>query len=176
MYILHTFVHEISSGKLLLQTHHTHMVCKNGIPLSAQALHVQMHTHTHTHFVCRHGVNDAYTGGLSSHSLILLVLFFVRFLSPSPLPPDGAHGELLLRFLRWLAEFPFRHVGLEFAQPESSSPDAEQVKAFVPLTDEGYALLETYLKTQEYHSRLLATASIERSVLVARRVSLWCRR
>jgi hypothetical protein len=69
-------------------------------------------------------------------------------------PPEGAHGELLLRVLRWLAEFPFGHVGIE----TDGAP-------YVPLTTAGLELLRTYARTQTYDARLLATASSERYAL-----------
>ena len=66
--------------------------------------------------------NDEYfwQGGLSSHSLILLIIFYFNNLEAdadaalvvpgADIPADCLYGEWLLRVLEWLATFPFETV------------------------------------------------------------------
>lgn len=98
------------------------------------------------HFIYRHGVNDAYSGGLASHSLSLLVLFFVRSFVRETLPQDSACGELLIRILKWLGEFPFANVGIELSDKQP----------FFARTDVGHQLLEKFFSANVYETRLVA--------------------
>jgi len=79
------------------------------------------------YFLYKLGLNDAYTGGLSSHSAILLLIFYFNLDevskayadskvpgSPQEIPEDCKYGEWLLRFFQWVAEFPYKHVGISF--------------------------------------------------------------
>jgi len=74
------------------------------------------------HFLYRSELNDAYSGGLSSHSLILLLIFYFNNLDTEggcaaasrgdDIPADCLYGEWLLRVVEWLARFPFDTVGI----------------------------------------------------------------
>ncbi|EKX55402.1 hypothetical protein GUITHDRAFT_83772 [Guillardia theta CCMP2712] len=79
------------------------------------------------YFLYKLGLNDAYTGGLSSHSAILLLIFYFNLEevskayteskipgSSQEIPADCKYGEWLLRFFQWVAEFPYKHVGISF--------------------------------------------------------------
>lgn len=82
-------------------------------------------------------LSDAYKGGLSSHSLILLLIAFFNMIDQlsvpeigskgepdkatagvcdmterGDIPDDCVHGEWLIRALQWLSQFPFEAVGM----------------------------------------------------------------
>mmetsp|Transcript_60820 Transcript_60820/g.143488 ORF Transcript_60820/g.143488 Transcript_60820/m.143488 type:complete len:383 (+) Transcript_60820:2-1150(+) len=105
----------------------------------------------------RQQLNDSYSGGLSSHSLLLLLIFFFRLVrSCQDVPEDCApgeelmvlldgdiprscrYGEWLLRALQWLSEFPFDSIGI------AVSRDIPGI-AFLGRTEEGLAILTNQL-------------------------------
>jgi predicted nucleotidyltransferase len=98
------------------------------------------------HFLFKQGLNDAYQGGLSSHAVILLLIFYFNIPevaaahkagldpgSPGYIDKDCWYGEWLMRVMQWLSEFPFSDVGIVL---EGSS-----AYSYVPLTQYGYGML-----------------------------------
>lgn len=97
------------------------------------------------HFMFQQGLNDAYKGGLTSHSLILLLIFYFNIPEvwaayEAALDPESEgyidkewwYGEWLMRVMQWLSEFPFSDVGI-VVEPMS----------YVPLTNYGFGILTT---------------------------------
>jgi hypothetical protein len=102
--------------------------------------------------VHRNGLNNPYTGGIASHTLMLLVIFFVRRFGSegTPVEPETAHGERLVRLLRWLSEFPFGHVGIEMGSRDG---------VYFAQTDIGRLLLETTKMTGQYDASIISNAA-----------------
>ena len=102
--------------------------------------------------VHRNGLNNPYTGGIASHTLMLLVIFFVRRFGSegTPVEPETAHGERLIRLLRWLSEFPFGHVGIEMGSRDG---------VYFAQTDIGRLLLETTKMTGQYDASIISNAA-----------------
>jgi len=97
------------------------------------------------HFLFQQGLNDAYKGGLSSHSVILLLIFYFNIPevaaayeagkepgNPGYIEEHYWYGEWLLRVMQWLSEFPFNDVGI-----------AVDPMSYVPLTHYGFGMLTT---------------------------------
>lgn len=97
------------------------------------------------HFLFEQGLNDAYKGGLSSHSVILLLIFYFNIPEVSAAHEAASdeasegyidkqcwYGEWLMRVMQWLSEFPFSDVGI-VVEPMS----------YVPLTNYGFGMLTT---------------------------------
>lgn len=102
--------------------------------------------------VHRNGLNNPYTGGIASHTLMLLVIFFVRRFGSegTPVEPETAHGERLIRLLRWLSEFPFGHVGIEMGSRDG---------VYFAQTDIGRLMLETTKRTGHYDPSVISSAA-----------------
>lgn len=97
------------------------------------------------HFLFKQSLNDVYKGGLSSNSLVLLLIFYFNIPEVSAAHEAGLdpasdacidqecwYGEWMMRVMQWLSEFPFSDVGI-VVEPMS----------FVPLSDFGYGMLMT---------------------------------
>ena len=95
------------------------------------------------HLLFKQGLNDYYKGGLSSHSVVLLLIFYFSIPevaaaheagldreSPGYIDQGCWYGEWLMRLMQWLSEFPFSDVGI-----------AVEPMSYVPLTDYGYGML-----------------------------------
>jgi hypothetical protein len=100
------------------------------------------------HFLLQQGLNDAYKGGLSSHAVILLLIFYFNIpevaashdagldeASPEYMDPCCWYGEWLMRVMQWLSEFPFSDVGIGLQDDCTLS--------YLPLTDNGFCMLTT---------------------------------
>jgi len=95
------------------------------------------------HLLFKQGLNDYYKGGLSSHSVVLLLIFYFSIPEVAAAHEAGLdkesdgyidegcwYGEWLMRLMQWLSEFPFSDVGI-----------AVEPMSYVPLTDYGYGML-----------------------------------
>jgi len=140
------------------------------------------------HFLFSHELNDAYTGGLSSHSLILLLIFFFQYIEKTAgaddVPEDCRLGEWLLRTMQWLAEFPFDHVGISVGSsgdPEPSeggerAEDEAGETCLVGLTRLGVSMCEKrqLIKSQpRSESELLIFGPCNPNVNIARSSFRW---